>query len=400
MLNKILEEAKAVQEEMVKHRRTLHAWPEVGMSLPKTSQYVKTELEKMGYKPQRVGESGLLVILGGNREGKTVLLRADMDGLPMSEDSGEPFSATNGNMHACGHDMHTAMLLGAAKILKKYENALNGTVKLLFQPGEEIFRGASEMIKEGVLENPKVDMAMMLHVGTGMPLDHGVFSKAVPGAFTATSDTFKIEIEGKGGHGAMPEIAVDPIAPLANILITIDSIKAKEIAATDPVVITVGQIHGGSAANIIANSAFLEGTIRTFSKTNREKINTRIEELANGVAAAYGVKAKVKFSNGCPSVMIDKDAAQLFNETVVDVAGDGALLSFDALLPGGKVMGSEDFAFYTDKVPSVMSFMSAGDARKGFVFPPHHPKTRFSEEPLYKGAAVYAAFALNFLGHK
>ncbi|NPA37380.1 MAG: amidohydrolase [Chlorobi bacterium] len=396
MLDKILDEAKAIQEEIVKHRRTLHQSPETGMNLPNTSEYVKDELTKMGYEPQSVGTSGVMAVIGkGN--GKTVLLRADMDALPIPEDSGEPFSSTNGNMHACGHDMHTSMLLGAAKLLKKHEVEIEGTVKLLFQPGEEVFKGAAEMIEHGVLENPKVDIAMMLHVGTGMPLEPGTFSKPVKGPFTATSDTFRIEIKGKGGHGAMPETAVDPLVPAANILLALDSIKAKEIPATEPVVLTTGQVHGGTAPNIIANSAFLEGTLRTFSKENREKIKNRIVEIANGIASAYRVQAEVTFRNGCPSVMIDEDAAQIFSETAAEIVGENALIPFDTLLPGGKVMASEDFAFYTEHVPGVMSFLSAGDARKGFVYPPHHPKTRFSEEPLYKGASAYAGFALKFI---
>ena len=397
MLDKILNEAKAIQEEIVKHRRALHQSPETGMALPKTSGYVKNELTKIGYDPQSIGESGVLAVIGkGN--GKTVLLRADMDALPIPEDSGEPFSSGNGKMHACGHDMHTSMLLGAAKILKKHEDEIQGTVKLLFQPGEEVFKGAAEMIEHGVLEDPKVDIAMMLHVGTGMPLEHGTFSKPVKGAFTAASDTFRIEIKGKSGHGAMPETAVDPLVPAANILLALDSIKAKEVSATEPVVLTTGQVHGGTAPNIIANSAFLEGTLRTFSKENRENIKNRIEAIAGGIASAYRAQADVSFSNGCPSVVIDENAAGLFSETVAEVIGENALAPFDTLMPGGKVMASEDFAFITEHVPGVMSFLSAGDARKGFIYPPHHPKTKFSEEPLYKGAAVYAGFALSYLG--
>jgi len=397
MLQKILDEAKAIQEDIVKHRRFLHQSPETGMDLPNTSMYVKEELTKMGYSPQSVGDYGVLTVIGNGNGGKTVLLRADMDALPIPEDSGEPFSSDSGNMHACGHDLHTAMLLGAASILKKHEDKIPGTVKLLFQPGEEVLKGAADMIKHGVLKNPKVDMAMMLHVGTGMPIAHGIFSKPVKGAFTATSDTFRIEIKGKGGHGAMPESTIDPLIPAANILLALDSIKAKEISAVEPVVLTVGQIHGGSAANIIANTSFLEGTIRTFSKENREKIKNRMVEITNGIASAYRVQAEVSFSNGCPSVVIDQNAAEIFNETVSDLFDDNALVPFDTLIPGGKIMASEDFAFITEHVPSVMSFLSAGDARQGFVYPPHHPKTRFSEEPLYKGAAVYAGFALKFL---
>jgi len=397
MLDIILEEAKAIQDNIIKHRRFLHKSPEIGMTLPNTSKYVKEELTKLGYSPQSVGDYGVLATIGQSKSGKTVLLRADMDALPIPEYSDEPFKSTNGNMHACGHDLHTSMLLGAASILKNHEDKISGTIKLLFQPGEEIFKGASDMIKNGVLENPKVDLAMMLHVGTGMPLEHGTFSKPVKGAFTATSDTFKIEIQGKGGHGAMPEMAIDPIVPTANILLALDSIKTKEITAMEPVVLTVGQIHGGTAANIIANTAFLEGTIRTFNKDLREKIKNRIVEVVNGIATAYRVKADISFSNGCPSVMIDEYAASIFNETVVEVLGSSSLVPFDTLAPGGKVMGSEDFAFITEHVPSIMSFLSSGDARKGFVYPPHHPKTRFSEDPLYKGAAVYAGFALKYI---
>jgi len=398
MKNQILAAAKTLQEELVKHRRFLHQIPELGLSLPKTSAYVKEQLREMGYEPQSIGESGIMVLIGSQQDDKTVLLRADMDALPIPEATEEPFKSTNGNMHACGHDLHTSMLLGAAKILKKYEDQISGCVKLLFQPGEEIFKGAREMIAQGVLENPMVDIAMMLHVGAGMPMEPGIFSKPVKGPFTATSDTFRIDIKGKGGHGAMPELAIDPLIPAANILQALESIKTKEIPAMDPVVLSVGQLHGGSAANIIADSAFLEGTIRTFSKEKREKIKSRLIEISQGIASSYRVQANVSFRNGCPSVHIDEQAAGLFNETVVDTVGPEALVDFDTLAPGGKVMASEDFAFITDEVPSVMSFLSAGDARQGYVYPQHHPKTRFTEEPLFKGAAVYAGFALKYMG--
>jgi hippurate hydrolase len=238
---------------------------------------------------------------------------------------------------------------------------------------------------------------MMLHVATGMPLPHGFFSKAVEGPFTATSDTFRIKVIGKGGHGAAPELTTDPLLPLAHILTSLETIRTRGISAFDPVVLTVGQVHGGAAANVIASEAFMEGTFRTFKKQNREKIKERIRQIAENIAEAYGAKSEVKFFNGCPSVVIDRRAAELFNQTISSLLGSQALIPFDQILPGGKIMGSEDFGFYTEYVPSVMSFITAGDSRKGYIYPPHHPKVRFSEEPLYIGAAAYAAFALNVL---
>ncbi len=397
MIKEILQKAKDLQSEMVENRRIIHQNAEIGMKLPATSDFVKKKLTDMGYTPLSLCESGIVAIAGGSNSGKTILLRADMDALPLPEKTEEPFKSVTGNMHACGHDMHTAMLLGAAKILKEYEDKLQGTVKLMFQPGEEILQGADCMIKNGILENPTVNMAMMIHVGTGMPMKTGTFTKPFSGPFTATSDWFKIEIQGKGGHGAMPETAIDPLIPAAHILLGLQEINAREIAASDSAVITVGILQGGNGANIISDVAVLEGTIRTFSSRNREEIKKRINQISTGIAEAFRSEVSVTFSNGCPSVVIDGRGAEIFNETASALFGEESLIPLDSMVPGGKVMGSEDFAFVTEKVPGVMVYLAAGDARDGYIYPPHHPGARFDEKPLYRGAAVYASFAAAWL---
>ncbi len=392
MLEKIVYEAKIIQEYLVEHRRFLHENAEAGMDLPVTADYVEKELSEMGYKPERICPSCIVAVLEGKKPGKTVLLRADMDALPFAEKNDEPFRSKTPNMHACGHDMHTAMLLGAAKILKDHESELEGTVKFMFQPGEEIFKGAAAMIEAGVLSDPDVDMAMMIHVGTGLPVPDGIFSKPVKGPFSATSDRFSITVNGKGGHGALPERSVDPLIPAATILLGLQEINTREISSLDPVVITVGKIEGGSAPNIIPDSVSMEGTIRTFSNKLRDVVKKRIDEVSRGIAIAYRSGADVTFDSGCPSVVIDEEGAEVFMEAVTEMFGEDSLFPVDSRIPA-----SEDFAFITENVPGIMVIMSAGYTKDGYFYPPHHPGVKFSENPLYKGAAAYAGFALKWL---
>ncbi len=390
--------AHQLQDKLVKHRHHLHAVPELDLSLPRTTAYVKEVLESMGLEPTPVGESGLMVTIGGQHAGKVILIRADMDGLPIQEETELSFASLNGNMHACGHDLHTSMLLGAAEILKANEEQLRGTVKLMFQPGEETLHGAKMMLENGILDNPKVDAAMMLHVLTGMPIPIGQF--VVPeagGAISASSDWFEIIIRGRGAHGAMPSAAVDPLNVAAHLHLALQGILSREIPPVESAVLTIGVMEGGSTNNVIPDTARMKGSVRTFNAALRDKMETRIHDISAGIGETFQAKVDVIYTRGCPEVKTDSGLNRQMRTTIANTFGASSLIGITQLIPGGKLMGSEDFAFVSQAVPSTSVFLNAGNTEEGYGYPVHHPKTMFSDEVLYKGAAAYAAFARDWL---
>jgi amidohydrolase len=390
----IADEAQRIQDELRRHRRTLHQYPELDIALPRTTEYVRGELQVLGYSPKECGPSGLVALAGHPGEGPTILLRADMDGLPVTEATDLEFRSTNGNAHACGHDMHTAMLLGAAKLLKAHEGELRGAVKLMFQPGEETAHGAPAMIEAGLLENPKVDAAVMLHVFSGLPLPSGTFIVSGEDFVAAACDTFDIEIKGVGGHGAMPNYAIDPLNIAAHTHLALQEINSREVAAADPFALTVGYMLGGSAYNVIPDSAKLGGSVRTYDPKNRDLAQKRLEEIALGTARTFRGEAKVTYTRGSPAFRNDKELAREFRSCLAGLFGETAVLSE---LPGVKLMGSEDFAFVSERVGAVMGALAAGEPKDGYIYPQHHPQIRFDEEVLWRGAAAYAAMALDWL---
>lgn len=390
--------ANQLQEKLVMYRHHLHAIPELDLSLPRTTAYVKEVLESIGLTPTPVGESGLMVTIGGQRPGKVILIRADMDGLPMKEEADISFASLNGNMHACGHDLHTTMLLGAAEILKEKEEQLCGTVKLMFQPGEETLHGAKMMLENGILENPKVDAAMMLHVLSGMPIPAGQFLIPESGkGISASSDWFEIVIHGRGAHGAMPDAAVDPLNVAAHLHLALQGIISREISPIESAVLTIGVMEGGSTNNVIPNTARMKGSVRTFNAEMRDKIETRIHEISTGIGETYHAKVDVIYTRGCPEVKIDSGLNDQMRTTITDTFGASSFIDLPQLIPGGKLMGSEDFAFVTQAVPSTSVFITAGNSEEGYSYPMHHPKVMFSDDVLSKGAAAYAAFARDWL---
>jgi len=389
--------AQAIQDKLVSYRRHLHANPELDLDLPMTTAFVKEKLNALGLEPQMIGESGILVTMGGKLPGKVVLLRADMDALPVKEETALSFASETDNMHACGHDLHTAMLLGAAEILKQNEDTLQGTVKLMFQPGEETLNGAKMMVEAGILENPKVDAAMMIHVFTGMPLPDGKFIIPNPGPATAASDWFEVVVQGRGGHGAMPNFAVDPLNVIAHLHIALQAIISREIAATDSAVLTIGLMEGGKTANVIPDTARIQGTVRTFDPTTRIFIEKRIREMSASIAETFRAQATVNYNKGCPTIVCDKSLVEQMDKSLVGLFGISEVLKMEHLMPGGKMMGSEDFSFVTQEVPSIMIILCTGNAKEGFIYPQHHPKAVFTESSLYKGAAAYAIFAKDWL---
>ncbi len=391
-------EASEIKEEIIANREYLHAHAETGFELKETLPHVKSCLEKMGYAPKYCGRAGITALAGGKKEGKVFLLRADMDALPIKEQSGVSFASENGCMHACGHDMHTAMLLGAARLLKKHEDEICGTVKLMFQPAEEIFEGSADMINGGVLENPHVDAALMIHVMSGMPFEPGTVIVSDPGISAPAADYFEIRVKGKGCHGSMPNTGIDPLSAAAHILLALQEINARELALTDRAVLTIGIFHGGSAANAIPDEAVMGGSLRTFDEDVRTYLKQRITDISVGVARAFRTEAGVTFGSGCPSLMNDKELSHDAYRYIKELLGSEKVFTV-AELGGGtsKSAGSEDFAYITREVPSIMLALAAGQPEKGYVYPQHHPMVKFDDDALDFGSAVYAYTAMRWL---
>lgn len=386
----MLNEAQKLKDELIAHRRWLHTHAETGFDLNETAAYVYQQLELMDYSPRWIGRCGIVADLNPNQS-PTILLRADMDALPISEETGLDFSARGGNMHACGHDLHTAMLLGAARLLQN--KMLEGNVRFLFQPAEELLEGAAEMIDYGVLED--VDAAMMIHVTVGAPLPTGMAIISSPGISAPAADYFTIQVNGKSCHGSAPQDGIDPIPAAAQILLALQNIQTRELGLNDKAVLTIGSIHGGSAPNVIADRVEMRGSLRTADEGIRKKLKDRIAETARTLAAAFRCQGTIHFDSGCPCLVNDEGMSELTAQCLKELLGNELAKSTLELDPRGgpTVGGSEDFAYISQQVPSVMVALCAGDSSH----PLHHPKVIFDEDAIPPGAAAYASVAVEYL---
>ena len=395
MDHEILNRAMAIQNDLTAHRRWLHCNAETGFELQSTTAYIRRELEKMGYSVNNCGRCGLTASLG--KPGKTFLLRADMDALPIREETGLDYACASGNMHACGHDLHTAMLLGAARLLKELESQLNGTVKFMFQPAEEILSGAKDMMDAGVLNG--VDAAMMIHVATAVPIPAGTLLVSPAGVSAPGADYFTIRVRGKSCHGSAPQEGVDAITAGAQILLALQELNAREIGMTDRAVLTIGTIQGGTAPNAIADSLTMRGTMRCFDEELRARLKQRLTEIATGIAAAFRAEAFITFDYGCPSLLNDESLCRNAEKWLTELLGPEKALSVEKLNRGKTPTagGSEDFAWISRQVPSVMVSLAAGEPAKGHTNPLHHPQVTFDESALPYGAAALAYTALRYL---
>lgn len=379
-------EASKLSEELIEWRRALHRMPEIGTKLPNTMRFVTERLNEMGIE-YKLYEDISCVEAKIGAGGKCFMLRSDADALPVREETDLPFKSENGCMHACGHDMHTAILLGAAKLLKAHEKELCGTVKLLFQSGEEVFLGAKAAIDAGVLKNPDVDAAFAMHVIALLPVGVVMTGKEP----MAAVDGFKITLTGRGGHGSMPEVCIDPINAAVQVYLALQSLIAREIGAKREAVLTVGQLSAGDAANIIPERAVLKGTLRTFKSDVREYLLRRIKEAARDAAALYRCKFEFEKLSECPGVLTD--------DGVTSSAERSIKRAFPTLqvIKGAHGMGSEDFAEITRRVPSSYYMIGAGPEEESRRFGQHNPKIEFDESILGVGAAVYAQVAADWL---
>ena len=390
-MNKFMEQAIAIKDDIVEYRRTIHSNPEVGAELPKTKAYVMDKLREFGYTPEEICESGIVTTIEGAKPGKTFLLRADMDALPMAEATSCDFKATNGAMHSCGHDMHTAMLLGAARLLKQNQDQIEGTVKLVFQPDEEGFTGAKKMIEAGVLENPKVDAAMAMHVNSGTPSNLVVCGK---GTSIGGCYRFRIVVKGTGCHGAMPETGVDPIFIAHHIYSGLQTILTREIPATKPAVITIGKFVGGDAPNISRGEVIMEGTFRYLDKEMGEMVIGRMNDIVTSTAKTFRGEAELIELSSVPPLTNNNELADELTGYMKDIVGERGVFVYEG---GG--MGSEDFASFSHEVPSLYIILGAGAKNENpeFGVPMHNEKVVFNEDILPTGAAIHAYSAITWL---
>ena len=374
--------ALELKEETVAHRRYLHKNAEIGLDMPKARAYITEKLTEYGLDPRPCGH-GVTALLGKGE--KTILLRADMDALPMAEESGEPFACPTGEQaHTCGHDFHAAMLLTATKMLKEYEPNLKGQVKLMFQPAEETFEGSDDMIAHGILEDPPVDAAMACHVAPGtMPV--GLFMYNSGGVMMNSVDGFRITVRGKGGHGAYPNRTVDPIHTAVQIYTALEGLIAREADPEKTCVLTVGKFRAGNAANIIPDTAEIEGTLRTNDKNEREHLVKRISETARNIASFWGAEAEITPLSAVPPLVCD-------GELTDRIAGFMNELNAPDIIPYPNMQAnaSEDFAKIAERVPSAFLYLSAGFPDERGAYSAHNPKVRFNEEVCPIGAAAYA----------
>ncbi len=373
-----------VRERVVEIRRAIHRHPELGFEEQQTQALVERELGALGIEHRRIANTGVVGVVRGAQAGHVVGLRADMDALPITEKSGEPFSSeVPGKMHACGHDAHTAMLLGASRILQNMRADLHGSVVLLFQPAEEGPGGAEPMIAQGALDDPKVEAVAMLHV------DHRLHAGTIgvtPGPVNASADEFYLTVHGRGGHGAYPHTAADAIPAACAMVTALQTIASRETDPLKSVVVTVGTINGGYRNNVIADEVKMTGTLRAHDPEIRNALEARVRRIVDGVAAAYNVKATLEVNYGYPPVVNDVTLAENFSRYMKT----HSKLHVERPMP---TMGAEDFAYFAQRVPGVHIRLGIRNEQTGAVHSGHSPEFRLDEAALPVGVQTLVAFA-------
>jgi amidohydrolase len=396
MEEKIAEKIKNISNQifpsLVKLRRELHQYPELAFNEFKTSERIVKQLKRIGIDFKKgIAKTGIVGVLNGNRKGKTLALRADMDALPVLEQTNFPYkSKNNGIMHACGHDVHMACLIGAAKILTRLKEELPGKVKFIFQPSEEVSPGgAKPMIEVGVLKNPNVSGIFALHCDPAIPIGQiGVRE----GPTMARADSFDITIIGRGGHGARPHDGVDAIMVAAQVIQALQTIVSRKINPLEPVVVSIGKMEGGSARNIICDKVVLKGTARTLNKEVAKKIPGFLKEIISGITKSAGASFELNYYGGYPILINHPKATDLARGTIAKLFGKDAI--FELRRP---MMGGEDFAYYLQKIPGSFLRLGIRNPKKNAIYPWHHPKFTVDEDAIKIGSAVLAGIAFDFL---
>ncbi|WP_294132217.1 M20 family metallopeptidase [uncultured Clostridium sp.] len=386
-------EANNIKDELIEIRRTLHQYPELGFEETNTSKFIKDFLTREGIEFKEFAGTGVCGVIKGTKEGennKVIGLRADIDGLPMQDKKSCSYaSKVTGKMHACGHDGHTTILLGVAKLLNKNKDKFNGIVKLIFEPAEETTGGARVMIEEGVLTNPTVDVMCGLHVEE--TLDAGMIMVR-RGTVNAASNPFNITIKGSGGHGAYPDTAIDPIVMASHVVTSLQSIVSREIKPVNPTVVTIGSIHGGTAQNIIPNEVKLGGIIRTMTNEDREFAKVRLKEIVNGICTTFRGSAEIEIEESYPCLYNDDNMVKILEDSAKNIIG-----AENVKVQKNPKLGVESFAYFANEVPSVFYFLGIRNEAKGIIHPAHNSLFDIDEDALPIGVAIQCEVAMNYL---
>ncbi len=384
---KIRELVEKYEDQIIAWRREFHENPELSGEEIRTSERVYEELKKVNIEVKRMGKTGVLGILKGSKSGKTVALRADMDALSIQEANDIPYKSKNkGVMHACGHDGHTAMLLGAAKLLSQMKEIIKGTIKFIFQPAEEIAKGANMMIEEGALEG--VDAILGIHLWADLAVGKVSLES---GPRMASATLFKITIKGKGGHGSLPHQGIDAIMAASAVAMNLQSIVSREINPMDSAVVTIGKINGGDRFNILCDKVTLEGTTRCFNNQIGDTLPAIMERIVRKTAEAYRAKGELEYTILTPPLINDINLSNISSQALIKNYGEKAIVKLE------RTMAGEDFAFYSQKVPIVFAFVGARNENKSAKYPHHNRNFNIDEDALVIGTSLYSQFALDFL---
>jgi amidohydrolase len=384
-----LRRAQEIKEQLTAWRRHFHANPELGFEEYETSKSIKAFLQSEGIEYTEVAGTGICAIIKGSGN-KTIGLRADIDALPLEDRKGRDYSSQiKGKMHACGHDAHLTILLGAAKLLNSMKHELKGNVKLFFEPAEETVGGAKFMIKEGVLENPSVDCVIGLHVDENTPVGKVGIKR---GVVNAASNPFTIKIKGKGGHGAHPEDTVDPIVIASTVILSLQTIVSREIPPQDPAVVTIGSIHGGTAQNIIPEEVTLSGILRTMRTEHREYVKKRLNEIVQGIVASMRGTCEITIEESYPCLYNNDDILDLVESTAKSIVGEENIRKLES-----PSMGVESFAYFSMERPSAFYFLGVRNEEKGIVHPAHGSLFDIDEDALPIGVAIQCKAVFDYL---
>lgn len=376
------------RDYILEKRRYFHMNPEPSLHEFNTSKVVQEELKKLDIPYILAAETGVIATIKGEKPGKTVLLRADMDALEVCEQNDVPYkSQKEGFMHACGHDGHTAMLLGAAHVLNEIKSEIKGEIKLLFQPAEEIAAGAKAMIEETKITDT-IDAAFAIHLWQGVPV--GKISLE-SGARMAAADMFTVKIKGRSGHGSMPQETIDAVVVGSALVMNLQHLVSRNTNPLDTLVVTVGKFEAGTRMNIIAGEAILEGTMRSFSDNVWKAIPEQFERVVNNTCATYGATAEINLIRATPPLVNDERISDILKESAVKLYGDEAVIKYE------KTPGGEDFAYFTQKVPGALAFVGIRNDERGINAPHHNERFDIDESALEMGTNLYVQFAIDFL---
>ena len=390
MVFNVAGDVAGLRDQLIATRRDFHRNPELSFQERRTGEIVADRLESWGWKVTRgVAETGVVGLLDSGRGGRTLMIRVDIDALPIQEPGDRAYSSlTDGVMHACGHDGHTAVGLAVGELLSRYRDSLKGQVKLIFQPAEEIMSGALRMIEEGVMTNPTVDWVLSFHLWSGLPVGQVV---AQPGPIFSSADEIRISVKGKGGHGGMPHLSVDPIVVASHVVTALQTVLSREIAPTQTAVLGFGTVHGGTAFNVVSDQVELTGTIRTLDDSVREFILKRAEEIAAGVARSLRGEAEFLHARGAPAVVNDVEVAELVADVAIPIVGRENVVTIQPPQVG------DDATFFLRQAPGCYFLVGCANAQRGITAPHHSAHFDIDEESLPVATQVLTEAALRYV---